>query len=137
MLALGAELYITAKEAGFEVCHLQCTSVYCSCCKALFQRWHAAEKVTPWNRRIVPRLQGVMTMAEQLLEEDPSLVFTKQFDNAANPAVHFLSTGPEIWAQTQGKVDIFLAGVGTGGTVTGISLACAVMYHAAQSISLL
>ena len=44
----------------------------------------------------VPRLQGVVTMAEQLMEEDPSLVFTKQFDNAANPAVHFLSTGPEI-----------------------------------------
>ena len=58
-------------------------------------------------------------MAEQLLEEDPSLVFTKQFENAANPAVHFLTTGPEIWAQTQRKVDVFLAGVGTGGTVTG------------------
>ncbi len=64
-------------------------------------------------------LQGVLSMAEQLLAGDPTLVFTKQFENAANPAVHFLTTGPEIWAQTQGRVDVFLAGVGTGGTVTG------------------
>jgi cysteine synthase len=63
-------------------------------------------------------------MAENLLEDDPSLVFTKQFENPANPAVHFLSTGPEIWAQTQGKVDVFLAGVGTGGTVTGRTVTC-------------
>ena len=63
------------------------------------------------------------------MEENPSLVFTKQLDNAANPAVHFLSTGPEIWAQTQGKVDVFLSGVGTGGTVTGEFLAILVMLH--------
>ena len=62
-----------------------------------------------------------MDKAEELLEEDPSLIFTRQFDTAANPWVHRLTTGPEIWAQSQGKVDVFISGVGTGGTLTGLS----------------
>lgn len=64
-------------------------------------------------------MQGILSQTEEMLKEDPSLVFTKQFESAANPWVHQLTTGPEIWTQTQGKVDVFLAGVGTGGTITG------------------
>lgn len=80
--------------------------------------------------------QGIMSKAEELLEADPSLVFTKQFENAANPWVHRLTTGPEIWAQTQGKIDTFISGVGTGGTVTGnFSLTCLALRELAFSFA--
>ena len=64
-------------------------------------------------------VQGILSQAEEMMREDPSLIFTKQFENAANPWVHRLTTGPEIWQQTGGRVDVFISGVGTGGTVTG------------------
>ena len=59
---------------------------------------------------------------ERLQREDPELVTTLQFDSAANPCIHYMTTGPEIWSQTQGKVDIFVATAGTGGTITGMQL---------------
>ena len=64
-------------------------------------------------------MKGAVARAEQLADERPGAVLAKQFENEANPAVHFATTGPEVWEDTDGAVDVFVAGVGTGGTITG------------------
>lgn len=65
-------------------------------------------------------MRGAVERAQQIVDETPGAILARQFDNPANPAVHRATTAEEIWADTDGEVDILVAGIGTGGTITGV-----------------
>jgi len=66
-------------------------------------------------------MPGAIRQAEILLQENPEYFMPQQFKNPANPEIHYRTTGPEIWNDLDGKIDVFVAGVGTGGTITGVA----------------
>jgi len=84
--------------------------------RRLLLRAYGAELVlTPGSEG----MRGALEKAVEIVAQTPGAVLAKQFANAANPAIHRATTGPEIWADTEGDVDIFVAGIGTGGTISG------------------
>lgn len=85
--------------------------------RRLLMKAYGAELVLTPGRE---GMAGAIARAEELAREIPGSFIPGQFTNPANPAAHFSSTGPEIWEDTEGAVDIFVAGVGTGGTITGV-----------------
>lgn len=84
--------------------------------RSLLKAYGAQVDLTPGSLG----MQGCIDRAEQLQREIPGSIIAGQFVNPANPAAHYASTGPEIWEDSDGQVDIFVAGVGTGGTITGV-----------------
>ena len=83
--------------------------------RALLQALGAQLELTPAK----DGMRGAIARAQELAQNDPQGWVPQQFENPANPAIHETTTGPEIWDDTHGRVDIFVAGVGTGGTITG------------------
>ncbi|MBX7258240.1 MAG: cysteine synthase A [Candidatus Hydrogenedentes bacterium] len=83
--------------------------------RAMLKAFGAQLVLTPGEKG----MPGAIAQAEAILQENPDYFLPQQFKNPANPEIHFKTTGPEIWNDTDGQVDVFVSGVGTGGTITG------------------
>ena len=83
--------------------------------RSMLRAYGAELQLTPGNEG----MQGAIALAKELVQEIPGAYLLQQFDNPANPAVHAASTAEEIWQDTEGRLDALVAGVGTGGTITG------------------
>ena len=83
--------------------------------RAMLRAYGAELQLTPGNEG----MQGALDLAKELVSEIPEAYLLQQFNNPANPAVHAATTAEEIWSDTEGKIDVLVAGVGTGGTITG------------------
>ena len=84
--------------------------------RKILQAYGAKLVLTPKEKG----MNGAIEKAEELANEKTNVFVPRQFDNAANPKIHFETTGPEIWDQSNGDIDVLVAGVGTGGTITGV-----------------
>jgi cysteine synthase A len=84
--------------------------------RALLRAFGARVELTPGDEG----MPGAVRRAEEIVAENPGAFLPNQFKNPANPRIHFQTTGPEIWRDTHGAIDVFVAGVGTGGTITGV-----------------
>ena len=89
--------------------------------RRLIELYGAEVVLTPAGADISETFDNCITAALKMAEDDPNVVVLQQFENPANPEFHYRTTGPEILGQMQGQVDAFVAGVGTGGTVTGVA----------------
>lgn len=85
--------------------------------RAMLKAFGAQLVLTPGEKG----MPGAIAQAEAILQENPEYFLPQQFKNPANPEIHFKTTGPEIWDDTDGQVDVLVSGVGTGGTITGVS----------------
>lgn len=87
--------------------------------RAALRAWGAKVVVTPTD--VAPEdPRSYYSVSRRIAEETPGAFYANQYHNPSNPAAHYESTGPEIWEQTEGKIDVFVAGLGTGGTISGI-----------------